>query len=314
MEALGLPVLSVRDALGRPLSDLFAVFLADLEARQKSQGTFRKYRSLLKGLQRACGWNVLRDVNASAFCDWRKVSGLSPKSLNDHLGVWSRLFRWMKRQRLVLENPFEFVDPVDTRASARQYRRALSNEDVVNLLATAPWPRVAVYRFILETGLRRLEMKRLRWGDIVLETSGARVRVPSSISKNRKTTVHPLGPQVVADLMRLRPDNAAPFTPVFEAIPRLGTLRRDLARVGIPFVDELGRRADLHALRMTAIDAVRRSGATPDVLMQFARHSDLRLTMKVYLDAAHLEEPLAQAVARLPWHLDSRAPASAAGQ
>ena len=35
------------------------------------------------------------------------------------------------------------------------------------------------------------------------------------------------------------------------------------------------------------------------------RHSDLKLTMKTYMDAAQLQGPVAAAVATLPWHRDS---------
>ena len=40
------------------------------------------------------------------------------------------------------------------------------------------------------------------------------------------------------------------------------------------------------------------SGALPRVVMELMRHSDIKLTMKIYTDAGQL--PLADAVGRLP--------------
>ena len=55
-----------------------------------------------------------------------------------------------------------------TRATAHDYRRALTGEEVSRLLAVAPPHRRAVYRMALETGLRRCELMGLRWEDFAL--------------------------------------------------------------------------------------------------------------------------------------------------
>jgi len=336
-EAAGMmPALSVREAAQKPLASFVDAFLRDMEARDKAPTTIKLYRGLLTRLCQQTGWVLLKDVTVSGFCEWRSDSPLKAKSLNNCLNVWSRLFRWLKRQRLTLENPFEFVDPVDGRASAREYRRALTCDEVLRLLAAAPHPRRVVYRLILETGLRRHELRSLRWGDFLLNgpadsaarhaevnpgptptgrgvdrpqvqtsavASGPCVRVPASVSKNRKTVLQPLGSEVVAELLALRPADSAPFALAFPGlIPKCPTFRKDLAAAGIPFVDALGRRVDLHALRKTHGTALVLSGAEPRVVMESMRHSDLKLTMKTYMDAAQLRGPVAAAVASLPWH------------
>ena len=45
---------------------------------------------------------------------------------------------------------------------------------------------------------------------------------------------------------------------------------------------------DFHALRMTYITRLQRAGVSPREAMELARHSDMRLTMKTYTDAAQL--------------------------
>src|SRR5207247_65626 len=54
---------------------------------------------------------------------------------------------------------------------------------------------------------------------------------------------------------------------------------------GIPYRDADGRVADFHALRHSYITLLERSGASPKMAQELARHSDIRLTMNVYTPA-----------------------------
>lgn len=95
------------------------------------------------------------------------------------------------------------------------------------------------------------------------------------------------------------PADAASFQAVLpHMMPEVETFRRDLARVGIPFVDALGRRADLHALRKTFGTALVLNGEHPRVVMEAMRLADMKLAMKLYFDAGQL--PVGAALARLP--------------
>ena len=108
---------------------------------------------------------------------------------------------------------------------------------------------------------------------------------------------------MVAELLALRTPDTAPFQFVFKGlVPRVPTFRKDLSRVGVVFVDESGRRVDLHALRKTFGTHLVLSGAQPRVVMEAMRHSDLKLTMKTYMDAAQLAGPVGAAVKLLPWN------------
>ena len=331
-EALGyLSPCTVRQAAQKPLVELVEAFLSAMRAREKSANTLRIYSVTLRKLSRVCGWGRLGDVKASDFCEWRKDCGLRAKTVNDYMNVWSRFFRWLKRQKLAVENPFEFIEAVDGRASAREYRRALTADEATRLLATAPHPRCVVYHMILDTGLRRRETKGLRWADVFLGGAqrsdgsvqatalskregsppsgageGARgrqatVRIPASLAKNRRAAVREISPELAADLRALRPMDVATWQLVFpHMVPEVETFQKDLAQAGIPFVDDSGRRLDLHALRKTLGTAMILNGENPRVVMEAMRHSDMRLTMKLYTDAGQL--PVGAAVARLPWN------------
>jgi integrase len=103
------------------------------------------------------------------------------------------------------------------------------------------------------------------------------------------------------ELRALIPEDAPPFQLVFpNGVPEVETFKRDLALAGIRFVDELGQRADLHALRKTFGTALVLNGEQLRVVMEAMRHCDLKLTMKLYTDAGQL--PVGAALARLPWN------------
>lgn len=336
-EAAGiLPPLTVREAAKRPLPELFGRFLADMTARDKAPATVKRYGLVLRNLAKDRGWASLSQVTAASFCEWREDCGLRPVTQNHCQNTWSRFFRWLKRQRLALENPFEFVDLCDTRRTAREYRTALTAEQVAAFLTTAPAHRAAIYRLVLETGIRRTELRRLRCADLLLGgpadsaarhaegnpgptptgrgvdrpqlqtsavASGPCVRLPGSITKNGKPALQGISPQLARELAALLPSNVHPNAPAFPAgIPRGATVRRDLARAGIPSVDAQGRRVDLHALRKTFGTHLVLTGAEPRVVMEAMRHSDLKLTMKTYMDAAQLRGPVLAATAALPWN------------
>jgi len=103
----------------------------------------------------------------------------------------------------------------------------------------------------------------------------------------------------VAALRSIRAVDAAPFAYVFNGrVPRMKTFRRDLARAGIVYQDAAGRRVDFHSLRMVFATWLAVGGVHPRVAMELMRHSDLKLTMKIYTDASQL--PLVAGVERLP--------------
>jgi integrase len=115
--------------------------------------------------------------------------------------------------------------------------------------------------------------------------------------------VLPIGPELAADLLTLRTADTAEFQFVFKGlVPKVATLRGDLNRASIVFLNSTGQRIDLHALRKTFGTALVLSGAEPRVVMEAMRHSDLKLTMKTYMDAKQLTGPVEAAVKLLPWN------------
>lgn len=292
-----LPTEEQADAAERPLLELLEAFLADLRVLGRAETTLKKYGNMRVMFGR-CRWTLLVHVTARSFCEWRARSGLAPRTLNALLRDTGTFFRWMRRQRMVAENPLEFVQCIETRR-LEKFRRALTVEEVQRLLATAPHERAVVYLTAVYTGLRRNELQQLTVGDFALDREKPFVRVRACTAKNPKESRLELRPEVVAAVRSILPDIATPNARVFAGlIPRVPTFKKDLARAGIPFEDENGRRVDLHALRDTFGTHLAASGAPPFVLKELMRHSTVQQSEKYYIDARHL--PFAEALAALP--------------
>ena len=287
-----------REAWRTPLTTHHAAFLKAGEAAKLSARTLIKYRFSLPLLFTRCKWTTIRDVTPASFTKWRDASGLAPKSVNDLLGSMRTFLLWMKRERLILVEPLADVRKV-ANPDVGSFRRALSVDDVRRLLEKSPTHRARVYLTMIYTGLRRSELNGLKWGDFDFAAQTPQLKVPSSLSKNRKESTHYLRPEVVETVQGMRPKWAKPEHFVFRGlIPRVQTFMKDLAAAEIPFKDARGRRVDIHALRKTFGTLLASSGVSPRVAMELMRHSDMKLTMGVYTDVAQL--PIIQETARLP--------------
>lgn len=345
VDAGKLAPLAVREAAAKSLADVCESFVAQLDAA-KLTGT--RYRSCLKIVREENRWTHLSHVTESAFRRWFRESKLRASTRNDYLAIWKGLFKWLKRERMVQESPLEFIDKLDETRTSREFRRALAPDEVSRLLAceSIPKKRRTIYRVLLETGLRGRELRGLRVGDfnfgvasysrpvggaepaladrprsadagvsITRETAaGPSVRVPASLAKNRKVAVLALEQQTATEIRQLIAPDAPAFSLALQGlVPRNDTFRRDLLAAGIAPVDTMGRRVDMHAMRKSFGTALVLSGAEPRVVMEAMRHSDLKLTMQTYMDAAQLAGPVAAAVARLPWRREGEnAPTSRA--
>ena len=89
---------------------------------------------------------------------------------------------------------------------------------LVHLLAVAG-PRELFYRTALGTGLRRLELGRLTWGDLVLDEHRPHVALRTEATKSRRADIIPLSPALADRLRSARPAVFRPTDPVFVTIP-----------------------------------------------------------------------------------------------
>jgi integrase len=291
----------IRTAAMRPLAAHLGDYLSDLEKRNRAGRNGRGARQLkmrVTTLINECNWNVAFNVNADSFIAWRSRQKNSARTLNHYLQAMVSFLNWMERVGRIKGNPLKFVGKIDERGQSKRGRRAFT-DDELRRLVTGSGVRGIVYFAAARTGLRQEELRQLIWEDLRFDEKVPHVRVRVICAKNKKEEHVPLVPEIAKALKAHRPGNYSPSDLVFQnGVPQARRLRRDSERNGIAYCDESGRYADFHALRYTWATFLQRHGIAQRFAMKLLRHSDIKLTAKVYTDESQL--PIYDAVKVLP--------------
>ena len=272
------------EAAQRKLLEHLHDFLGDMERRGKSQKHLANLEHRVGALIQECGWKTARDVTADSFQAWRREhKDLAAKTVNDYLEAVRCFFNWLVKNGRAQVNPLHLVEKVKVHEDETRRRRAFSDEEMRQLLAVVPADRKAIYLMAVHTGLRRSELAALKWGDVSLDAVTPFVQVRASTTKNSKPATMRLHSEVAHALREIRQDKQ-PDDLVFNRFPRIERFRRDLNKAGIAYQDASGRFADFHSLRKTFGTNLANGGVPSRVAMALMRHSDRRLTDKIYTD------------------------------
>ena len=290
---------AVVEALQRPVAEFIDEFAADLTGAKRVPGYVDTARRRLLKLAEKCGWKTVRDITAESLTRWRRESpDLAPKTQNDYFVLVRSFVGSLRRRRVLVDDPLEFVELVEVRGRRKRDRRALTLQEQDRLRKVAGRHH-GVILLALTTGLRRSELDALRWCD--LEQVGERtvLRVRASTTKNGKKAPFTLRDDVARALERQRAAGDKPSGVIFPSgCPSMEQFRAYLAAANIAELDGAGRRVDFHALRHTMVTNAKLAGLPGAVVTAYARHSDSRLTDAVYTDASKL--PTAEVAAALP--------------
>jgi integrase len=268
-----------------------------------------------------CHWETLAGINPERLIRWRetatvtvgkaKKKGSNVKSMgaatqNHYLDTVRAFCLWAVKRKRMAGNPMADVRGVETAGQLRRQRRALTEDETAALLGAVPERHQLAYRTILATGLRRDELKQLRWGDVKLNAPMPCIELRPETTKAKRADVLPLR-QDLAELLRAARGEAGDAERVYRTMPSMDSHKRYLAKAGIAYEDEQGRRADLHSLRHTYGTMLAKAGIAPRVAMSLMRHTDMRLTMNVYTDPRVFD--MAGAVEKLPAMVAMHVPA-----
>ena len=219
---------------------------------------------------------------------------VSPATANEIRATILSFLNWLVAERRLAALPFpaRAVRKLNSALDRRKRRRALRPEGVELLLqAVDGQPRGDVYRLALLTGLRRSEIARLQWGDVVLDGAEPHLRLRAETTKAKREDEVPLHEEIVLLLRRLRSGASGGNGPVFPEIPSTQQLYRDLAAAGIqqvsgrkPVPNASGETVDFHSLRRTFGTDLARAGVAPLQMKRLMRHRDLRTTDAYYTD------------------------------
>ena len=291
-------------AAARPIQEHAACFVTDLQTKGRAAKYCRNVGVRLNRLFAECGWRVLGEASTQSFLKWRtsQAETLSGKTLNDYLSLARTFFGWCERQQLLAADPLRHLETADTRGRATLNRRALADGELRKLIEAAGEERGLVYLFAARTGLRRGEIRTLRWHDLHLDAPEPYLMTRASTSKNRREQALPLSPELYEAFMKRNTQRHDAGDLVFPVVPKMPRFLKDVGNAGIDRKDSLGRIVDFHCLRHTYCTHLLANGASLRVTQLLMRHSDPKLTGKDYLDESLL--PAREEIRRLP-RLDS---------
>jgi len=279
-----IPPKATREAAQRNLAEHLQDFLGDMRRRGKSEKYLANLEYRVGKLIADCAWKAAKDVTADSFQAWlRGQTELKDKTANDYLEAVRCFFNWLVKLGRAGSNPLLSVEKAKTKAGKADEVRAFSDDEMLRLLAAAG-ERKTVYLMAVHTGLRRSELAALKWGDLHLDAVTPFVKVRASTTKNGKPADIRLLPELAAALGELKGKATDADGPVFKSIPRIERFYRDLKAAGVPVLDALGRKAVFHSFRHTFGTNLARGGVASRVAMALMRHSDRRLTDKIYTD------------------------------
>ena len=200
-----------------------------------------------------------------------------------------------------LDRGYLAADPLKAMAgfdtTPQSQRRAMTPEEIRQLLAASPPDRRLLYETALFSGLRVNELKNLTVGH--LDVDGCGLRLEAEWTKNRKSGFQPLPRRVVEQLQafaatgearciyeatykKARTKKPLPRSPLLYVPSQPNRpLDADLRAAGIPKHTPKGK-LDFHALRVAFINLVLDTDMTVRDAQALARHSTPDMTLNVY--------------------------------
>ncbi|HLK51955.1 MAG TPA: tyrosine-type recombinase/integrase, partial [Candidatus Angelobacter sp.] len=290
----------MREAAQILLKAHLASYVRELISKGRAARYAHNVETAFENLMQECRWEHFKDVTAESFLAWRQSQTKAPKTLNEYLGAARAFLKWLVRLGYLPHNPLTNVEPVRVQGRQKRTRRAYTPEEIQKLLGIAG-ERYPVYLMAVLTGIRRGELRKLRWIDVSLDGAAPVVTIRASVSKNHREARLPLHPDLVEALKELRPADSQPEDLIFKGLmPRTNRFRADLKAAEIEWQDSGNGRLDFHCFRVTYCTELAPLTPSERVRMELMRHHDPRLTAETYTDAKRL--PLADAVEKLAFH------------
>jgi integrase/recombinase XerD len=307
-----------RAAIGKTLLQHLDDFTKALRAKGNSAIHVEVVTARARRIIKGCGFRFYSDLNAGKVQsylnelrqDTEKRRGISAQTFNFHLQAIKQFARWMVKDRRATDNPVAHLDGLNVKLDRRRDRRALTVDELRNLLQTTQSgpdregmtgkERALAYRLAVETGLRVNELRSLTRASFALDGNEPTVTVLAAYSKRRRNDTLPLRADLAAEL-RTFLATKLPKAPAFNLPrrkPAAKMFQDDLAAAGIPFRDDAGSVMDWHGLRHSFLTFLAQGGVHPKTAQALARHSTITLTMDRYSHSLRQDET--QALETLP--------------
>jgi site-specific recombinase XerD len=308
------------------LDDMVSEFERHLSfEKERSSRYIAAQVSILNRIFRECGFRRWEDIDATSIRSYLLSlrSGDKPVCKRTHNGLVQTVGQFCtwavdnEDYEQIEHSPVARLRRLDKQQTdRRRIRRVLTPDECRRLLETTMQSpevvegmdgheRALLWRFMLETGLRRIEVQTLILSDLCLDDPKQPfVRVRAVNSKNRTEARIPIrGPLAAAlkTFVQQRQDRATVivFGGAFSRLSHhaVKALKFDLKAAGIAYADSTGAVIDLHSLRHTFVTRLGKSGVDIDTVKRLARHASIATTAR-YMHTD--EEAKRQGIERLP--------------
>ena len=266
-----------------PWEDVFARFIAHIEAEGKADATIRDYHKrvgkFVSSIPRDADEEALRETVLTHLA---RLRDKAPATYNRTLEDLRAFFSWCVREGYAASDPTRGI----RRRKDEGRVRALP-EDVVKRLLTLPdrstWAGARDYVFILlalDTGIRSSEALRLLPADVDLARGEILVR--AEVAKTRRARVLPISPptvKAIRELLAARPEE-------WGDVPVLcSELGKDLPTASLDarfarYSRRLGVKVRPYDLRHTFATEFLRRGGDPLTLRLILGHATFAMTQR----------------------------------
>ncbi len=263
---------------------------------------FRKRTSMLEWWQDKLGFEVMADLEGilarvEDILRKLRLENRSGKTLQNYAEALNSFCSWSVKRGFLRSNPLHDLEPFDT--TPLTIRRAMTEDEIMELFQAAPLERKLLYAVAFTTGLRAGELRSLTENHLDEENCG--LILNAEWTKNRKKGFQPLPSSLLVNLKEFAerkiasrfyeknyrrfedidiPENPILYVPSHPA----REMDKDLELAGIPKTTSAGK-IDFHSCRVAFITFVLEAGATVKEAQVLARHSTPILTMNTYARA-----------------------------
>ena len=304
-----------RAQIGKPLTEHIEEFISHLRSKERSGKYLKETQSMLNKTFAQCGFVFWSDIEAKTlknYLDARRDQGrgISKARYNRIVRGCRTFCRWMIRTDKATVSPIEYVDGMDhTATDPRHHRRALPLDEFKRFLAAAlTGPTVLgmsgpmrnfVYRIAAETGLRSIDIRRLKVKD--LNFAERKITIKAADIKNKTASIVYLRPSTALELQQ-HCSSKMPHAPVFNLPSKTQMIvKADLEAAGLSYCEN-GLYFDFHALRHQTASMLAMNPDNSETVRQAAlRHKTPQMT-RLYSHA--MESQQRQAVEGLPDLMD----------
>ena len=279
-------------AIGKLLSEHIEEFKDHLAKKERCKAYVKEVEGTLNRIFTDCGFTTWTDISAAKLKDYLDGlrdggKGISKRRYNGLLGAAKSFCRWMVKQQRATSSPIEYLDGMDNQQTDQRHpRRVLELNDFRLFLEAAlrgpkmycltGYERNLLYRFSVETGLRSVDIRRLRVQDC--EFKERKITISAGRIKNKADATVYLKPATSAELQQ-HCENKLPNAPVFYVTDKTALMvKHDLRNAGLPYCEN-GLYFDFHSLRHQTASLLAMNPDTSETIRQQAmRHKTPAMT------------------------------------